>query len=131
MSNQYINIYKGNPTAGAVDGTAVSTDGTFTAPVSVVLDVASSEAQSIKLAIRSEAGCKTQGDTIIRAAGASSNRWQFCSTENGTYDYTLTISSEITATNTVFYARVIKEPGESLNIDRSVCINVQTVLIPI
>lgn len=128
MSNQYINIYKGNPTAGAVDGTAVSTDGAYTSPISITLDVASSQAQSIKLAIRSEAGCKTQGDTVITATGSSANRWQFSTTENGTYDYTLTISSEITATNTVFYARVIKEPGESLNIDRSVCINVQTVL---
>ena len=128
MSNQYINIYKGNPTAGATDGTAASTDGAYTSPISMTLNVASSQAQSIKLAIRCEAGCKTQGDTVITATGSSANRWQFSTTENGTYDYTLTISSEITATNTVFYARVIKEPGESLNIDRSVCINVQTVL---
>lgn len=68
MANPYINIYKNNPTEGDVDGTCVSTDGTYTAPISAVLnsDPMSGEyRKTVKLAIRTEEGYQTVGETEI------------------------------------------------------------------
>lgn len=123
MSNQYINIYKGNPTAGGTDGTAVSTDGTYTAPVSVVLDVATGETKTVKLAIRCDSGYTTSENTVISADG---DRWKFCLTENGTYTETLTISQAVTDVNTILYAKISSGSYETPHIDRSVSIRVQT-----
>ena len=35
MANPYINIYMNSPTAGGTDGTAISTDGTYTDSITI------------------------------------------------------------------------------------------------
>lgn len=128
MANAYINIYKGNPTSGATDGTAVSTDGTYTAPVNATLNVSAGASEKVKLAIRCESGYTTTGNTVITVTGTNSGMWQFCTTENGTYTDSLTITSAIGAGNVIFYAKISSSSGESLSIDHSVDINIQATV---
>ena len=61
----FINIYQDNPTAGAQDGTKVSTGGTFESPISFNLNAEENEVAVITLAVRTEAGYKTKGTTVI------------------------------------------------------------------
>ena len=68
MANPYINIYMNNPTERDKDGTCVSTGGTYTAPISAVLNPDSMKGEYskvLKLAVRTEEGYKTVGETMI------------------------------------------------------------------
>lgn len=120
MANSYINVYKGTVTAGATDGTCVSTDGVYTEPISVTLNATNNESKKIKLAIRCETGFTTVGDTTITDVNDLNDRWKLCLTENGTYADTLTISSVINATNTIFWAQASSADTETPTADRSV-----------
>lgn len=131
MANAYINIYQGNPTAGGTDGTAVSTDGTYTAPISVTLDAASSESKKVKLAIRCEAGFRTSGNTVISDNGDTNDRWKLSLTENGTYTDSITISSTISTTNTIFYAQASSDSTETPATDRSVSLRIATTIVAV
>lgn len=128
MANAYINIYKNNPTAGGTDGTAVSIGGTYTDPITVSLNATNSESKTIKLAIRTESGYVTTGNTVISDSGDTNDRWKLCMTENGTFTDSLTISSPITATNTIFYAKASSASAETPATDRSVSLQVQTTI---
>ena len=117
MANQHINVYKNEPTAGAKDGTLVSTDGTFTSPISFPL---SRPIDSLweKLAIRTEPGFKTTGETIIEVVGDTNNciflYWD--KDENGIPK--ISTNEPITDTNKIFYARASTErerPGRYTN----------------
>lgn len=128
MSNAYINIYKNNPTAGGTDGTAVSTDGAYTSPITVTLDAANNESQTVKLAIRTEAGYTTTGSTTISDNGDTNDRWKLCLTENGTYTDSITISSAITNANTIFFAKASSVDTETPTTDRSVSLHMVATL---
>jgi len=131
MSNAYINIYKNNPTAGGTDGTAVSTDGAYTSPVTVTLDAAQSESQKVKLAIRCETGYNTYGNTVISDNGDTNDRWKLCLTENGTYTDSITIPSTIDDTNTIFYAQASSASTETPATDRTVSLRVATTILAV
>lgn len=128
MSNAYINVYKGNPTVGGTDGTAVSTDGAYTSPISVTLDASINETKTVKLAIRTETGYTTTGNVTISDSGDTNDRWKLCLTEDGTYTDSITISSEITAVNTIFYAKASSASTESPSTDRSVSLQVTATI---
>lgn len=128
MANAYINVYQNNPTAGGTDGTAVSTGGAYTAPITVSLDASQNETKTVKLAIRTEAGYTTSGNTVISDNGDTNDRWKLCMTENGTFADSITISSAITNANVIFYAKASSVDTESPSTDRSVSLQVQTVI---
>ena len=128
MANAYINIYQGNPTAAGTDGTAVSTDGTYTAPLTVTLDASQNESKKMKLAIRTESGYTTSGNTVISDSGDTNDRWKLCLTENGTYADSITISSAITNANVVFYAQADSASTDTPQTDRSVSLRVATTI---
>lgn len=128
MSNAYINVYKNNPTAGGTDGTAVSTDGAYTAPITVTLDASQNESEKVKLAIRTESGYTTSGNTTISDSGDTNDRWKLCLTENGTYTDSITISSAITNANVVFYAQASSASTETPQTDRSVSLRVAATI---
>ena len=130
MANAYINLYKGSPTAGGTDGTLVSLDGVGTSPVSFTLDATQSESGKQAVALRCESGYTTSGDTTIEASGTNAARWSFCATENGAYASTLTISTAIGATNTVFWVQATSTSSESPGTDTSVTIDVTAVIVP-
>lgn len=120
MANAYINVYKNNPTAGSSDGTVVSTDGVYSAPITVTLNATNNESKTVKLAVRCEPGFETVGDTTISDVGDTYDRWKLCLTENGTYTDSITISSVIDDTNTIFYAKAFSSQAETPSTDRSV-----------
>lgn len=105
MANQYLNMYKDNPTAGAVDGTLVSTDGIQVAAITVSLNVNISEEKIVKLAMRCENGYSAPGGVTLSLDGLNKSRWSLCSTIDGTYADTLTLPA-VSGTNVVFYAKV-------------------------
>ena len=117
MANAYINVYKNNPTAGLTDGTAVSTDGVFTAPISFVLDASQNESQTLKLAVRTESGY-IASDVTIADNNDTNDRLKLCLTENGTFADTLSIGS-VSAVNTIFYARASSADTETPQTDTS------------
>lgn len=129
MSNAYINVYKNNPTVGGTDGTAVSTGGAYTEPIVVSLDASQSESKKVKLAIRCESGYETSGNTVIADNGDTNDRWKLCLTENGTYADSITISSTIDDTNTVFWAQASSANTESPSTDRSVSLQVTATIV--
>jgi hypothetical protein len=122
----YINMYNNNPTVGLTDGTLVSTGGEQTNPVAVILDATQSETAIVKLALRCENGYHTQGNTVISFVGVSAGYWTVCDTENGTYASTLTITSSIDSTNTIFYVKAASSTSETPNLDTAVSIQVIT-----
>lgn len=121
-----IHVYYGNPTAGGTDGTAASESGAQTSPITAVLDASQAEEVVIPLALRCDSGYTTVGNTVVSLTGTTAAKWSLCATENGTYASTLTISTAIGATNTVFYAKATSASSESAANDTSVSIVVST-----
>ena len=130
MANAYINLYKGSPTAGGTDGTLVSLDGVGTSPVSFTLDATQSESGKQAVALRCESGYTTSGDTTVTASSTNAGKWSFSNSENGTYASTLTISTAIGTTNTVFYVKASSVNTESPGTDTSVTIDVTATIMP-
>ena len=122
----YINLYTNNPTAGGTDGTAVSIGDTETNPISVSLDASKNESRVLPVAIRTDNGYKTDGDTIISFDGTSKDKWSLSATENGTFTDTLTISDSIGSTNKIFYVKASSSSDEKPSNDTSVNIKVTT-----
>ena len=129
MANQYINLYMNNPTAGGTDGTAISLDGSQTAPLSVTLDASKSESKTVKCAVRCESGFMTSGFTTISFAGETAAKWSACDTENGTYASSLRISDAVTGTNRLFYIKAQTSPDEQPHRDTSVTINLRAGIV--
>lgn len=119
MADPYINIYKNNPTAGATDGTAVSTDGTFTAPMTFTLDASQNEVKTQKYAIRTESGYVAR-DVVIADNNDTNDRIKFCWTENGTFADSIVAASDITSVNTIFYVKASSADTEQPQTDRSI-----------
>lgn len=126
MANPYINIYMNNPTEGGTDGTAVSTDGTYTAPVSVDLISSNNETKIVKLAIRCEPGYQTVGGATITCDPQpfeGHETWKLSTTlDDNEFADTTGIgnaSNEIGSTNRIFYAKAISYSTETPTTDRS------------
>lgn len=128
MANAYINVYKNNPTEGATDGTAVSTDGDNTSPIEFTLDAAQNESQKVKLAIRTESGYVTSGTTTITDVNDTNDRLKLCWTENGTFADTITTANSIGSVNTIFYAQGSSSSSENPQTDRSASFQVNCVI---
>lgn len=120
MADAYAHIYKGLPTSGGTDGTLVS-EGTGLTPVSIgPLNIVTNEVSDpVKLAIRCVTGYKTVGDVTITPTGTTAAKWALAPDSSGSpgtfgaYGAALTISSEIGATNTIFWAKAKATNDES------------------
>lgn len=117
MANAYINIYKGNPTAGATDGDIVSTGGANTSPIEFTLDASQNQSKKAKLAIRTESGY-TASDVIIQDNNDINDRLKLCLTENGTYADSISVGS-VSTVNTIFYAQASSSSLEAPQTDTS------------
>ncbi len=110
MANEYIHLYMNNPTAGAVDGTQVSEDHAFTAPLSAVLNATNSESKLIKVAIRCAEGYETVGNTVISKKyydgsqlldeGGKIEKWKFAVDLSTAAQATFTITTNAAAGDT-------------------------------
>lgn len=125
-ASDYINVYKNNPTASATDGTAVSQNSDFTAPINFTLDASENESQTVKLGIRTETGY-TASDVVITDQNDTNDRLKLCLTENGTFADTISIGS-VSAVNTLFYARASSADTESPQTDRTASFKVSGVI---
>lgn len=135
MASQ-IKIYKDNPTAGETNGTLVSS-GTNTAPIeSGSLKANENEISSnIKLATRCDSGFQTDGDTIISIIDSTSvDKWSLAPDSAGSpgtwgdWGASLTISSMVGSTNTIFWARARALDTEDPINDSSVQIRVAATI---
>ena len=99
-----------NPTEGKKDGTCVS-NGTFTSPIRFEFsgNHTGVTRQKKKLAIRTEEGYKTLGQTIIRIndpvdpTGARAHLSWAEDGDDGTFSPEISTTDEITDTNKIFY----------------------------
>lgn len=126
MANNYINVYKNNPTAGAQDGTAVSTGGARTAPLTFTLDASQNESQIQKCAVRTESGFVANNVTISDE-GDTDDRLKLCATENGTFTDSISIGS-VSAANSIFYVKVSSSDDENPQTDRSISLKINCVI---
>lgn len=100
MANQFINVYKNEPTEGAKDGTLVSTGGAFTSPISIILSKSTSA--TIKLAIRTEQGYRTTGETKIKVVDPK-NSTKLSWVDDTASTTEISTTEPITDTNKIFY----------------------------
>jgi hypothetical protein len=137
MANQYINVYTGSVSVGAKDGTIVSTNSDQTSPIAVILDATNNETKYIKCAIRTEAGYKTVGNTVITLSGTNAAKWGIAADNNytdstasgATYGNSITISTELANTNTIFWLKAMSSSDEKPAHDQSVMLNTTAVII--
>lgn len=107
----YYHLYMNNPTAGAADGTKVSEDHAFTAPISAVLNASNNESKLIKLAIRCESGYETVGNITIKKlywdgsttaeTGGNLDKWKFAHDISTPAACTYTIGTNAASGDTV------------------------------
>ena len=124
MANQWLNLYKGSPTSGGTDGTAIST-GDNTAPLTFTLDASINDAQSDTVALRCESGFFTSTDTTISAASDTGEHWAF-SLDGTNWSSSVTIANSISTVNSNFYVKANASSSETPKNDSGVKIRVQT-----
>lgn len=110
MAN-YFHLYTNNPTAGAADGTQVSEEHAFTAPVSAVLNATEAESRVIKMAIRCVEGFATVGSTVLKKlyydgsttaeTGGKIDKWTFAPDLSTPASDTYTITTNAASGDTV------------------------------
>lgn len=108
--NDYIHLYMNNPTAGGVDGTMVSEDHSFTAPLSAVLNATNNEVKLFKVAIRCADGFETVGNTVLSKkyydgsqlldTGGKIEKWKFAPDLSTAAQATFTITTNAAANDT-------------------------------
>lgn len=127
MANPYINIYKDNPTAGAKDGTPVSTDGVYTAPITAILNKGKVQTTTVKLAIRTENGYGTINRTEIYTQNVTDdistakelNNVKLSWSQNTGFTSKITTEEMITSANKIFYAKFSMSDSEAAQVDTS------------
>ena len=122
-----LNIFKNNPSAGLTDGVSVSAAGDFSSPIQYTLDAAHNESATVKLAIRTESGYRTSGNTTITDINDSNDRLKLSLTENGTWSDTLVIGG-VSDINTVFYIKATSSSNELPTLDRSASLKVTAII---
>jgi hypothetical protein len=130
----YIHLYKNNPTAGATDGSQVS-EGTGNNPIttSALNATTNEESSPITLAIRCEAGYKTSGNTTVAPTGTTADKWALAGSDGvfGAYGSGITIATEITAVNTIFYAKAKTVSGEPPANDTGVTLQIAGTVLAV
>lgn len=117
----YYHLYMNNPTAGAVDGTQVSEDHAFTAPISAVLNASNNESKLIKLAIRCEKGYETIGNVTLKKlyydgsttaeTGGNIDKWTFAPDVSTAAACTYTVGANAASGDTVSIGDVTLTAG--------------------
>ena len=122
MANPYINIYNNNPTSGATDGTAVTTDGSYGNAVRVDLDAAQSESKIVKLAVRTVTGFYSDNVYITsETTGDVPQKWSFGLDPDDPTSFStdFPLTDVVDDTNTIFYAKATSSSSELPSTDTS------------
>lgn len=125
----YIHMYQGNPTAGGSDGTQIS-EGTGTAPISFTLNASNNQVSNpMTVALRCDANYQTTSgvNTTVTPTGTTAAKWRLSldGTTWGAWGSALTITTQITAVNTLLYVEAEATSDEAPQNDKSVTLNVQ------
>ena len=125
---KHIHIFMNNPTAGAVDGTEISS-GDNTLPLTFLLDASESESQAEKCAVRCDTGYKISGNLSIYFEGTSSAKWQVATDNNfsdsadaltsADWQNSITLS-DVAAANVIFWVKATSSSDENPQNDTSV-----------
>lgn len=131
MANPYINIYNNNPTAGATDGSAVTTDGSYGNAVRVTLDAGTSESKIVKLAVRTVAGFTA--DNVYITTETTNNapaKWEYSldADDPTSFGPNLSIVDAIDDSNYIFYAKATSSNDELPSTDTSQKIKVTATI---
>ena len=113
-----INIYIGNPTAGATDGSLVSTDGSFSSPIQFDLDAAQNESQTVTCAIRTATGYSAL-DVTVKPVNDLDARFTLSKTAGGSFNNSITFDT-VTDSNTLFYLKATSVDTEPPQVIKSV-----------
>lgn len=129
MAN-YFHLYTNNPTAGAADGTQVSEDHAFTAPISAVLNATEAESSVIKMAIRCAEGFATVGSTVLKKlyydgsttaeTGGNINKWAFAPDLSTPARNTYTITTNAASGDTVAIGDVSLTAGTDFTVGSNI-----------
>lgn len=119
-----LRLYKDNPTAGAQDGTAVSSSGDYSAPVHFGLDARTDDEQVLTLALRCDDGYRTYGTTTLTDYNDTQDRYQF-SLDGTTWSDTIEFTNVIENANVLFYAkaRIINADYSQLDRTAKICLD--------
>lgn len=108
-----IHLYMNNPTAGAVDGTEISS-GTNVLPLTLTLNASNAESAVAVCAVRCDEGYAISGDTTIHFVGTNTDKWQAAPDENysdsdsalamGDWQSTITLN-DVADTNVLFWVK--------------------------
>lgn len=120
--NTLIKLYQ-NATANAQDGDEVSISKTFTAPIQFRLDAAINETKTMPIGIRTATGYQTVNDVVISIVGDADNHFSLCTTQNGTFSTSITMSG-ITDTNKIFYVKAASSDTDYPVVNRDVSVKV-------
>lgn len=122
----YYHLYMNNPTAGAADGTKVSENHAFTAPISAVLNASNNESKLIKLAIRCESGYETVGNVTIKKlywdgsttaeTGGNLDKWKFAEDTSTPAACTYTVGTNAASSDTITIGDVTLTAGTDFTI---------------
>ena len=125
---RHLRLYMNNPTAGATDGTEISS-GTETLPISLTLDANQSESKAAKVAVRCDSGYLVEEDVEISFEGTNAAKWQVAPDNSysdadtaltmAIWGTTLTLAN-VDATNSVFWIKATSTVGEDPQNDRTV-----------
>ena len=126
MANDYFHLYMNNPTAGGTDGTQVSEDHAFTAPISAVLNASNNESKLIKLAIRCESGYETVGNVELKKlywngsttaeTGGNLDKWKFAKDASTPAACTYTIGTNAASGDTIQIGEVVLTAGTDFTV---------------
>ena len=133
----HIHLYMNNPTAGAVDGTEISS-GDESLPLTLTLDASRSETSAAKCAVRCDSGYSLSGGATIYADGTNSDTWTFAADNSynsasdalifGTFQSQLVLS-DVATTNTLFWAKATSSTQTSPANDRTVDIVAEGLVV--
>lgn len=117
----YHHLYMASPTAGETDGTQISENRAFTAPLSVVLDATANESKAVKLAVRCLTGYETVGSTTIApyyyngtdyvASGGNISKWKLAPDLSTAGGNTYTVTTNAASGDTVVIGDVTLTAG--------------------
>lgn len=126
MANEFCHLYMNNPTAGATDGTQVSEDHAFTAPISAVLNASNNESKVIKMAIRCASGFGTVGNVELKKlywngsttaeTGGNIDKWKFARDTSIPAACTYTIGTNAASGDTVTIGDVSVTAGTDFEV---------------
>lgn len=130
-----IHFYGGTVTSGGTDGVLLSeSDGSSPFIIGPLDAPSGQESEPKAIAIRCDAGYKTNGSASIQLVGSNNIKWALALDNNGvpgTFNAngaSLTVPSEITAVNTIIWVKAKATSDEAPGADTTVRLQVVCIL---